>query len=150
MSLLLLFRSHGEVRSSLFDAARNLSAQEHHGPAVVVAQSAVEVGFESAIDIALTQSGTPDTLREWIVASRVAGRSWAPTNERLQGLWRAITGDVITEAPGWSEYRAGTSARHDFVHRAVPVSAEQAAAFIAGAELLADHVLRVAGATASS
>src|SRR5262249_523413 len=47
-------------------------------------------------------------------------------NERVQGLWAALTGDKITQAPGWAAYKAGLKRRNDFVHWAAPVSEEQA------------------------
>jgi hypothetical protein len=92
-------------RPYLFEEARSMVGDEEpRGPALVVAQAAVEVGVETAIDFALQLRDVPDPLREW-VATTVS--SWSPTNERVQGLWTALTGDNIVAAPGWAAYKAG-------------------------------------------
>jgi hypothetical protein len=128
-------------RSHLFDAARALNGpDEPRGPALVVAQSAVEVGIETAIDFALQLREVDDPLREWV---NKTATSWSPTNERVQGLWTALTGDEITRAPGWAAYKEGIKRRHAFVHRAAAVSREDADRFIASAEQVIDHVVEV-------
>lgn len=84
-------------RSHLFEAARSLIGDaEPRGPALVVAQAAVEVGVETAIDFALQLRDVQDPLREWV---GTALTSWSPTNERVQGLWTALTGDSISDFP---------------------------------------------------
>jgi hypothetical protein len=128
-------------RSHLFEAARGLNGlNEPRGPALVVAQAAVEVGVETAIDFALQLRDVHDPLREW-VATTVT--SWSPTNERVQSLWTALTSDKITNAPGWAVYKEGTKQRHAFVHRAAAVSQEQAENFITAAEQVLGHVVDV-------
>jgi hypothetical protein len=69
--------------------------------------------------------------------------SWSPTNERVQDLWTSLTGDTISDAPGWAAYKQGTKQRHAFVHRAAPVSEQQAEDFIAAAEQVVGHVVNV-------
>jgi len=69
--------------------------------------------------------------------------SWSPTNERVQRLWTALTGDAISDAPGWAAYKEGTKRRHAFVHRAAAVSEEQAENFIAAAEQVMGHIVKV-------
>jgi hypothetical protein len=97
-------------RSHLFEAARSLIGNEEpRGPALVVAQAAVEVGVETAIDFALQLRDVHEPLREWVGTSVT---SWSPTNERVQGLWTALTGDTISDAPGWAAYKEGTKQRH--------------------------------------
>ncbi len=128
-------------RSHLFEAARALNGpDEPRGPALVVAQAAVEVGVETAIDFALQLRDVHDPLREWVGTTVT---SWSPTNERVQRLWTALTGDEISKARGWGVYKNGTKKRHAFVHRAAAVSEEQAESFIAAAEQVVGHVVAV-------
>lgn len=128
-------------RSHLFDATRALNgADEPRGPSLVVAQAAVEVGIETAVDFALQLREVDDPLREWVNRTPT---SWSPTNQRVQGLWTALTGDEITSAPGWAEYKEGMKRRHAFVHRAAAVSREDADRFIAAAEQVVGHVVAV-------
>jgi hypothetical protein len=128
-------------RSHLFEAARALNGpDEPRGPALVVAQAAVEVGFETAIDFALQLRDVHDPLREWVGTSV---SSWSPTNERAQRLWTALTGDDISHAPGWADYKNGTKRRHAFVHRAAAVSEEQVESFITAAEQVVAHIVAV-------
>ena len=126
-------------RSHLFEAARALNGRdEPRGPALVVAQAAVEVGVETAIDFALQLRDVHDPLREWVGTSV---SSWSPTNERVQRLWTALTGDEISDAPGWAAHKSGTKQRHAFVHRAAAVSEEQVENFITAAEQIVGHVV---------
>lgn len=128
-------------RSHLFEAARALNrADEPRGPALVVAQAAVEVGFETAIDFALQLRDVHDPLREWVGTSLT---SWSPANEHVQRLWQALTGDTISDAPGWAAYKEGIKQRNAFVHRAAAVSEEQAANFITAAEQVVGHIVEV-------
>jgi hypothetical protein len=128
-------------RSHLFDAARALNGtDEPRGPALVVAQSAVEVGMETAIDFALQMREVDDPLRAWVGKTVT---SWSPTNERVQGLWTALTGDEITAAAGWAAYKEGVKRRHAFVHRAAAVPREDADRFITAAEQVVGHVVDV-------
>ena len=126
-------------RAHLFDAARSLSAEGHPGPAVVVAQTAVEVGFEKAVEFALRVTEATDVLLV-LTGTDLQGRSWTPTSKRLQRLWRSLTNDVLTDTPEWESYKLGTRAVHGFVHQAVPVSPEQAESFIAAAKRLTEHM----------
>ncbi len=81
----------------LFAAARSMLDEGHYGPAVVIAQSAVEVGMARAISFGLS-ADVPDALQTWIEEETVD--TWSPTNERVQRLWRAVTDDAITGAMG--------------------------------------------------
>jgi hypothetical protein len=126
-------------RPHLFEAARSLIGDDE--PRGVVAQSAVEVAFETAIDFALQMRDVHDPLREWIITTPV--RSWSPENERVQTLWAALTGDAVTQAASWSSYKAGVKWRHAFVHRASAVPRDQAEAFVDAAEQLVEHVVQV-------
>lgn len=128
-------------RSHLFESARSLIGDaEPRGPALVVAQAAVEVGVETAIDFVLQLRDVHDPLREWV---GISVTSWSPTNERVQGLWTALTGDSISGAPGWAAYKKGTKERHAFVHRAAAVSKEQAENFVTAAEQVVGHIVNV-------
>jgi len=125
----------------LFEAARSLNgAHEARGPSLVVAQAAVEVGMEAAIDLALQLREIQEPVIAW-VGTTVP--SWSPGNRRVQSLWTALTGDRITEAPGWAAYVEGLKLRHAFVHKAEAVSQEKAASFISAAEQIAVHVVDV-------
>jgi hypothetical protein len=90
--------------------------------------------------VRLPASRIDDPLREWVGTSVI---SWSPTNGRVQGLWTALTGDTISEAPDWAAYKEGTKQRHAFVHRAAAVSEEQAETFIRAAEQIVGHVVDV-------
>lgn len=128
-------------RPHLFEAARSLTGTaEPRGPALVVAQAAVEVGVETAIDFALQLHEVHDPLRKWVGKDVT---SWSPTNKRVQGLWTALTGDEISAAPGWAVYKEGTKWRHAFVHQAKGVSEEQAASFITASEQVVSHIVGV-------
>ncbi len=114
---------------------------EPRGPALIVAQAAVEVAFETMIDFAMQMRQVYDPLREW--ASKVPVRSWSPENERVQSLWKALTDDTIAQAPSWSAYKKGVKRRHDFAHWASPVSRDEAEAFVGAAEQLVEHMAQV-------
>ncbi len=64
---LVMLNIRAVSRGHLFEAARSLIGDdEPRGPALVVAQAAVEVGLETAIDFALRMHRTFDPLREWV------------------------------------------------------------------------------------
>jgi hypothetical protein len=129
----------GAIRAPhLFQAARSLNREGHPGPAVVVAQAAVEVGVERAVGVALEVRDVPEDLREWIESSTT--RSWSPTNRNVRRLWKALVGYELGSMEGWSEYEAGVAHRHRFAHRAGLVTEEQAEAFIADAERVLDRL----------
>jgi hypothetical protein len=129
-------------RTHLFDAARSLiGTAEPRGPALVVAQAAVEVGVETAIDFALQLHEVSDPVREWIGTSAI--RSWSPNNERVRHLWTALTGDKLSQAPSWAAYKEGLKRRDAFVHRTAGVSEQEAESFITAAEQLLAHIVDV-------
>ena len=130
----------------LFEAARSMVEEEHYGPAVVVAQAAVEVGFETSIYFALQMREVPESLQDWIEQRSTIG-SWSPDQTRVKRLWTALTGDRIGEARGWAAYKEGLDARHRFVHRAGMVTREQAEGFIDAAEQIVGHLVEVLQAT---
>ena len=70
MSLLLLFNQANE---SLLATSQRLLDDHHPAPALVVAQSAVEVAMEGAIDRRLKHSAIPEDLQTWIKDQRVRG-----------------------------------------------------------------------------
>jgi hypothetical protein len=126
----------------LFESARSwIGEEEPSGPALVVAQAAVEVAFETVIDFAMQMLLVHDPLREWVNTAAV--RSWSPDNERVQALWTALSGDRITEASSWPSYKSGLKRRHAFAHWAAPVSAEEARQFVEAAAQLVAHVVDV-------
>ena len=129
-------------RAHLFASARSLiGSEEPRGPALVVAQTAVEVGFETAIDFAMKMRLTYDPLREWVVSVPV--RSWSPNNHNVRKLWAALTGDEIAQASSWTAYKEGLKWRDSFVHGASGVPREQAEGFVNAAEQLVEHVVQV-------
>jgi hypothetical protein len=134
-------------RPALIAGARRLLSEEPYGSALIVAQAAVESGVETAISFALELREVPEPLQEWI-GHRSTLADWSPTNERVQRLWTAVTGDRIAEAPGWQAYVEGVKVRHAFAHRAALVKREQAVSFIDAAEQVLDHVVTVMEATA--
>ena len=114
----------------------------HYGPAVVIAQAAVEVGVAMAVSFGLRSSGVPDALQTWIKGGAV--RPWSPDNPRLRKLWTALTGgDLLTEAEGWDAYTVGVKLRHGFVHRAEEVPKDEAEQFIDVAQRIIAHVAHV-------
>jgi hypothetical protein len=129
-------------RRPLFESARALIGDEEpRGPALIVAQAAVEVACETMIDFAMQMRQVYDPLRQW--AAAVSVRSWSPDNDRVQSLWKALTDDMITQAPSWSAYKKGLKRRHDFAHWASPVSSDEAEAFVDAAEQLVEHMAQV-------
>jgi hypothetical protein len=129
-------------RQPLIAAARSLALEEPRGSALIVAQAAVESGVETAISFALQLREVHEPLQEWIGRRSTFG-DWSPTNDRVKGLWAAMTGDHIVKAPGWHAYVTGVKVRHAFAHRAVMVSHEQAVSFIDAAEQVLNHVFNV-------
>jgi hypothetical protein len=129
-------------RWELFVAAGELvGPAEPRGPALVVAQAAVEVGVEKAIDFALQLRGVYDPLAVWVLEESIY--SWSPHNKRVQRLWKALTSDVLSDAPSWANYATGLQRRHDFVHRAAAVSEQEAKQFLTAAEELMGHMTDV-------
>jgi hypothetical protein len=134
------------LRRPLFESARLLIGDEEpRGPALVVAQAAVEVAFETVIDFAMQMRLVHDPLREWVNTTAV--RSWSPENERVQSLWTALTGDKVTQTSAWPTYKAGLKRRHAFAHWAAPVSREHAEEFVEAASQLVEHVVEVMAKT---
>jgi hypothetical protein len=138
---LVLLNLAAVTRRPLFAAARSMVDEEHYGPAVVIAQAAVEVGMESAISFGLRVGEVPDALQTWIEESTVG--TWTPTNERVQRLWKALTDDSITAADGWEAYKVGVNLRHGFVHRAQAVPKDGAEQFIDAVEKVVAHIAHV-------
>jgi hypothetical protein len=129
-------------RRPLFESARALIGDEEpRGPALIVAQAAVEVACETMIDFAMQMRQVYEPLRQWV--TEVPVRSWSPQNDRVQSLWKALTDDTITQAPSWSAYAKGVKRRHDFAHWASPVSREEAEAFVDAAEQFVEHMAQV-------
>lgn len=130
------------LQRHLFESARSLIGDEEpRGPALVVAQAAVEVAFETVIDFAMQMRLVHDPLREWVNTAAV--RSWSPDNERVQSLWTALTGDNVTQTSSWASYKSGLKRRHAFAHWAAPVSREQAEEFVEAASQLVEHAVDV-------
>jgi hypothetical protein len=145
MSLLVLLQS---AERTLLDTSRVLLADNHFGPAVVVAQTAVEVAMEASIGERLASSGTPDALREWITARDQRGRSYSPASERIQRLWTALTGDEVQKAPWWSDYIKLVRARDAFVHSgAPPGDRADVSTMLEGAAAAVEHILVTQPAT---
>lgn len=138
---LVLFNLAAVTRGHLFEAARSMLDEEHYGPAVVVAQAAVEVGVETAISFGLRASEVPDALQTWIEDETVT--SWSPVNQRVRKLWTALTGDTLTEADGWEAYKVGVNLRNGFAHRAQAVPKDAAEQFIDAAQRVVAHVAHV-------
>ena len=125
----------------LFASARSMLDDGHYGPAVVVAQTAVEVGMEAAVAYGLRAGQVPDALQTWIENETVI--TWSPRNPRVQLLWQALTDDTITAANGWEAYTVGVKRRHEFVHRATDVPKDEAEQFISAAEQIVAHIAYV-------
>jgi len=72
----MVFHNLGVLsRTPLFEAARRLNgAAEPRGPALVVAQAAVELGVEAAIEFALQLRDVHEPLREWVDQSSLGRR----------------------------------------------------------------------------
>jgi hypothetical protein len=126
----------------LFRVASQLVAQGHYGPAVVIAQAAVELVFEASIEYLLRTREVDAPLRKWVARRSTVG-SWSPMNDRIEGLWEAMTGDQIREALAWKDYKASIEFRHGFAHRGIAVTQEQAEGFIDAAERLVAHTFTV-------
>ena len=120
----------------------------HYGPAVVIAQSAVEVGMARAISFGLS-GDVPDALQTWIEEPATVGTTWSPRNPRVKDLWTAVTGDTITEADGWPTYKPLVKElRHGSFTKPDPVPKDDAEQFIDAAAKVVTHIARVMSAVA--
>ena len=129
------------------EAARSLIGDdEPRGPALVVAQAAVEVGLETAIDFALRIRRTFDPLREWVTSSPSAPGPEQPQRARAV---TALTGDKITQASSWKAYKEGLKWRDDFVHRASACRANRPRLSSTPRQLVA-HVVQASTETPAS
>jgi hypothetical protein len=127
----------------LFPVARELNEQGHAGPAIVVAQATVELGFERAISMVLEIRDVPGEIAAWI-GKTIRRGSWSPVNDRTRQLWEAVTGDQLEELPFWMSYKAGVDLRHAVAHQAhLMIGADDATRFIDDAEALVAHVATV-------
>jgi hypothetical protein len=121
----------------LLERARQLIDQ-----AVVTAQTACEVLTEPALTVAFTKKGVG------FLAEPVADLflSYNLGNEKVRGLYCALTGDEIQKRPFWQSFKALTALRNGVVHRGEPVSPQEARdASQAAADFLA-HLEAVAAA----
>jgi len=89
VTLLLLLRP---VHVSLLETARRLAGVKETGPAVVVAQSALEVELEGALSSLLGSASIPPAIVEWITSQDVRGPQLQPAEQAdpapLDGSYR--------------------------------------------------------------
>jgi hypothetical protein len=138
MSLILWVAAMGgqPYHRFLLAKAQELSDDDYHAPAIVMAQMACEIATEQVISAAYKQRGIADLedpVNELFPAFNLG-------NERLRRLYLALTGDVIQEQPWWSEYIEHTRRRNRVVHHGERPSKEDAEASISVAKQFADHL----------
>jgi hypothetical protein len=118
-------RYHALLR---LDEARELCSKGHPGPAAVVAQSVAEGYFQEAMEALFAASGASvihDAVRE-------ALREFQLSRKDHLNLYRALSGDVLSQAPFWGAYRAGVQLRNAWVHG--PVTGRNAGVTLEAAE----------------
>jgi hypothetical protein len=135
-SFLLLLHA----QESLIAAARRLVEQGDTGPAVVVAETAVEYEVGGVLSRYLRAAGVSPDVTELVVQSLPR----TPDSARLLKAFKLITGHPLTDAPGWSEYQRLLPLRHSFVHRAEAVGRQDADAFIDAADQVSQYVAKFA------
>jgi hypothetical protein len=119
MWFLPLFGHQSPLHEDLLDSARRFIAQEHHGVAVVLAQTAAEV-FTEQMRTQLVQRQVSADVGKWIVSR--TGRARARID-----FYVAVTGDRIKDDHEfWPEYTKHLARRNEVVHQGRRVSKEEA------------------------
>jgi hypothetical protein len=96
--------------------------------------------MESHIAGRLEAARVDPALRAWITDQSVRGLSYSLTSRRIQKLWLALTGDLLTQATWWSAYQEGTKRRNRYVHKGDQVGEQDATAFLAAAAASIAHL----------
>ena len=122
----------------LLGRARELLRQGAPGPAVVVAQSAVEVLVDGVIGQRLQARDVGGFLRAHIMGMI---RTYTLNDDKTQALWLELTGDRINQlGPLWLRYRNHLNRRHEFVHRGADVSDTDAAESLEVVNAMIEHI----------
>jgi hypothetical protein len=59
---------------------------------------------------------------------------------RAQGVWRTLTGDVLTQAPFWQDYREHVERRNAIAHKGQRISAPEGSKSVAVARDFMAHI----------
>jgi hypothetical protein len=105
----------------LMEQAKSLLDEGRQHLAVVVAQTACEVLTEQLMT-ALTER-LDEPLRKW--ARGRLPRTHDLDDDRVRGLYVALTADAIQTAPFWASFKQHVDRRHQVVHRGTKVSAAE-------------------------
>lgn len=121
----LLHEAQGRA-DELLELAQSLSAEGHHGLAVVSAQTACEVDLRRAMTSVLTDAFGDDGGQ--LVRNLV--RSFTLMDSGSQHLFRETYGRKPSSYPWWHDYVTHVARRNDVVHNGGYVSAAEAQASI--------------------
>ncbi|MGO9752267.1 MAG: hypothetical protein ACLP8S_04330 [Solirubrobacteraceae bacterium] len=106
-------RGHGRYLVLFrLDEASILLKEGHAGPAAVLAQSVAEGYFQEAMDALFEAQGHGAILS----SIKKAVRDFQLSRKDHLGLYTAMTGDSLTQAPFWVRYQAGVQLRNEWVH----------------------------------
>jgi hypothetical protein len=121
---------------TLLKTAQTLIADTHFGPALTLAHTAAEISTERVFAAWFRTRGIQD-LEEAITDTLP---NYNLRNERVRGLYLALTGDRVTDQPFWQAFTQSRQIRESFVHGAGAVSREQAEDGCRSISLLLDHL----------
>jgi hypothetical protein len=130
----------------LIETARRLFNDHDLRPAVVMAQSAIEVATENVLGLAFETRNVPE-LREPVMR---LFRSYSLTNASLYRVYQALTGDDFKncEPTLWQDFCEHVERRNRVVHSGKRVTEDDVEASVSVAEAMvtrfADVVARIA------
>ncbi len=135
MSLSLIF-SHHEPYQSLIDSAETWHAEGHYKEAVILAQTALELFTEKMLghlykvrDITYLKPELEHLLTNYNIG-----------NARVSGLYVALSGDEIKQAPFWSDITDHTELRNRLVHDGEDATREQSRRSLDAVKALIAHI----------
>lgn len=131
--------SWANYHRTILATARALIADGHFGPAITLAHTAAEVSTERVFAACFRARGIADLGT--IVMETM--RSSNLTNDRVRTLYGALTGDRVVDQPFWQAFVESRKFRDPFVHRAAPVTRDQAEAGCTAVDRLLDHLERI-------
>ena len=135
MSLLLLFNQPPYHRV-LLDSARRLAENGDHEISVVTAQMACEIFVEQAFVRIYAKKGLVHL--EGPIDDLIP--SYNLGNDKVRALYSALTGDNVTAAGFWPDFKELVKLRNGAVHSGRRVQRSEADTGCIAAEKLVEHV----------
>ena len=111
--------------------------------AVILAHAACDLETEDALNT-LIGLREIDDLRDALFDAMGAPQI-SLHNDRVRGLYTALSEDNPTTAPWWSQWRDSIKRRNEVAHKGTEVTRAEAAASVEVARSYCEHVLKVAG-----